>query len=309
MGGSGFLGKCLVEKLAHFKYDITIINRGVTPIYYTKEVTQIIADRNERKNYNYILSKLSADIIFDLCAYTAVHTKDVIDIFIGKIEKFIHFSSASIYNSPLPLPVKETAIRVSDSHNTYAYGKVMCEKALEQYSSQELNWFSLRIPAIYGASDFTSREYAFYDAIISNKTIVLPEKGSYLLQNIHIDDISDICIDLLSTEQPGAQHLNISGSTFSLHQYLLIFTNILHKELCIKSIALNDPLFPSYHFNTYPYFITGSNLILDCTRVENLIHFKPKITLLEGLEKTIKNIPYYYDTEKKKYWNVPLYDK
>ncbi len=39
------------------------------------------------------------------------------------------------------------------------------------------------------------------------------------------------------------------------------------------------------------------------------MHFKPKITLLEGLEKTIKNIPYYYDTEKKKYWNVPLYDK
>ncbi len=305
LGGSGFLGKALVEKLTRLNHEIITVNRGSTPTYHNAQVTNIIADRYHRDAYNNVLRKLSADIIYDCCAYEDFHTSDMIDIFKGKIEKFIHFSSASVYDMPAASPLLETSQRVSNKDNLYAYGKTACEKVLEQYDQKEFNWFSIRIPAIYGASDHTSREYAFYHAIISDQTILLTENKDYLLQNIHIDDVSDLCIVLLDTQQSGAQHFNISGSTFSLHQYLIIFAQILNKHLKIKSVSFNDPIIDQYNFDTYPYFVTGSNLILDCSKAKKILNFEPKTTLLKGLKKTIELISDHSNTQHKHLWHIP----
>lgn len=309
LGGSGFLGKSLISRLVKSGYEVTVVNRGITPTYHDFKTTHIIADRNDRIEYNKTLKTLSVDIILDFCAYKDIHTSDIINIFKNKIEKFIHISSASVYAQPAPDNITENWNLTSDRTDTYAHDKIKCEKVLEKYSSREFNWYSIRIPALYGAGDSSSREYAFYKAIMSNKTLLLPENGTYILQNIHINDLSDFCLNILKTKQDGGEHFNIASSTFSLHQYLIIFTRILKKRLKKEPIFLNNPIIAKTDFDCYPYFVSKSNLILDCTKAEKLHGFRTSVTLIEGLENSIKMILTNLYNNEKVQWYIPTVEQ
>ena len=69
LGGSRFLGRRLALLLHEQGQNITILNRGKTPVDLPTDVARIIADRSKPSEVTSALSGLTFDTVFDISGY------------------------------------------------------------------------------------------------------------------------------------------------------------------------------------------------------------------------------------------------
>ena len=72
LGGTGFVGRRLVEVLTADGAGVTVLNRGVTPVELPAGVARLVADRSDATSMRAALARTEWDAVFDVSGVAKV---------------------------------------------------------------------------------------------------------------------------------------------------------------------------------------------------------------------------------------------
>lgn len=189
LGGSGFIGRRLVQQLLNAKWEVTVATSGKTPIPFGTDVTHVKFDRFDReKGLQSLASRMSCDVLFDQLCFDAEDADSVVENFGGKIERYVFVSSGAVYThedakqrSEAPHLESEFDARSHDIKRGsmqelgYSAGKRNAEAFLFQKAPFPVA--AARFPIVIGHDDSTGRFQKCIGDVLSGGKITLPPGG------------------------------------------------------------------------------------------------------------------------------------
>lgn len=196
LGGSRFLGPVLINNLLRRGHQITVINRGTSPIIYEKPVQWIQADRD------CVMPKLGFyDVVIDTCAYQ----RRQLEVLFTKVEcdLFIFVSTVAVYQKSGFFPLLEDHSPLGDwpIFGEYNRGRVGCEIFLAKNSAK---YASVRPVYILGPNNYLPREAFIYNRLINGLPIILPGDGQAIIQFVFVDEVAESIIQIAEKKAQGA---------------------------------------------------------------------------------------------------------
>lgn len=274
MGGTRFSGLYLVHELSARGADVTVLNRGNTPLDdlslavpgeaesdfkeragWTK---QLVADRTNASALRKALSGESFDVIFDNNGRERSDSAPLADIANNMGAHFVYMSSAGVYRkSPLMPHVEGDAVDEQCRHR----GKLETETYLR--SASGLSWTAIRPTYIYGAKNYNPVEQWFFERVDAGRPVCVPGHGMHLTGLGHVRDLASMMAACGGNEAAMGQVFNVQDNRS------ITFDGVV--ELCAKvagkpvpEIVHYDPSqfnfgkkkafpFRPQHFFTSPY--------------------------------------------------------
>lgn len=166
LGGNRFFGKKLAQLLVQDNHKVTLLNRGRVDDGLGDEVRRIICDRTDYNAMKSAMEDTSWDIVFDQVCFTYKDAKEAAALFDGKVAKYIHTSTVSVYDYGANLTedkfdaqTYEFSEQISDHMQNYKEAKRQAETAFAQLAKFPVTF--VRIPVVIGSDDYTER-FAFH---------------------------------------------------------------------------------------------------------------------------------------------------
>lgn len=291
IGGSGFIGRNLIENLLERNYKIRLIDIS-KPLWLNSDIEFIEGSFISES----ILEKaiVDIDIVYHLASTTLPKTSnedplyDIGSNLIGTVKllelsvkqnvrKFIFISSGgTVYGISETYPIAETA----PTNPTCSYGivKLTIEKYLKLfYNLYGLESCSLRVANPYGKFQRFDRAHGainvFCHRAIHNELIQIWGDGNIKRDFIYIDDVISAMINAIEYQCKG-EEINIgSGKSESLNDIVEIIQNILNKKINVSYLSNRKFDVPINY--------------LDISKAKRTLNWKPYIDLNQGVEKTI----------------------
>ena len=307
-GGTGFLGANLIHRLLKSKNEIITIIKPNSNEWRISEVKNKIKvyhiDILNEKKISNTIKEIKPSLIFHCATYGVNPSQDNFgkifqtnvfgtnNIFstiqkINCVKKIINFGSSFEYAAQ-KLPVKETDI-ISPT-TVYGISKAT-QTNLAQYYAENLGLpiVTARIFTPYGKYDSNGR--LFSDLMISaikGRQIKLGFQDSFR-DFIHIDDAVDILLLIVKDMKNKTGIFNIgTGKKSSVKQIM---------RLCEKKMKIKYHVSWGNETNIRKIDRFSEVVIADMQKTQHVFHWKPKITIDEGIKKTyswyLKNFELY----------------
>ncbi len=298
VGGSGFVGSILTDKLLDEGYNIVSYDIEIYGHNYSKNALKnknfrfVKGDIRDQKlfktatksvdaviflacisndpSYDHNL-KLSHSINFECFENCVRAAKE------SGIKRFIFASSSSIYGP-------SDATDVTEDHpinpiTKYSQDKYYCEKILLDFNCQDFQPVIVRPATLFGISNRVR-----FDLVVNILTVngvleknIVVHGGKQLRPNLHVKDMVDFysCILKSSHELVGGSAFNIGLENHRVSDLANMVKNTIADKLAfhpkIKTISINDTR--SYQINSEKAF--------------KQLGFKPKRSIYEGIETMI----------------------
>tara|TARA_B110001454_G_C12714830_1_gene432201 strand:- start:1775 stop:2656 length:882 start_codon:yes stop_codon:yes gene_type:complete len=207
-GGSGFIGKSLVNALISANHEVTVLdiiesdNKNVN--FKKIDLTNHEKTVDVVKGYDIIYHMAGGTLVSTIknpivsLNSTLMGTANILSASIkNNIGKIIYASSASVYNGfPEEQLVDETMI--SHPFNTELFGgfKILGEKLVLEFTKKnELDYTILRIGPVFGADKRCSSIINdFILHILNNQTFEIWGDGKRKLQSTDVEDVARGCV-------------------------------------------------------------------------------------------------------------------
>lgn len=134
----------------------------------------------------------------------------------GFTPRFFYASSAAVYGDPLSLPISESARCLPLS--PYAYHRLQCEYICREYANlYKIPITVTRIFSLLGPEQRRLLIWELYQQFIGYSEVTLRGTGNEARDYLHIDDYTDILVDLCSKKLPHFEIINVSsGKRFNI---------------------------------------------------------------------------------------------
>lgn len=284
-GGNGYLGSILKKEIKKYTdYVFIISNTGVESEY------EFIVDITNTSTLQKVVSQINPDIVFHLAALidrnrdfsifpemyqvNVLGTSNLIDsLSQTNCSQIIFTSTSEVYGNQAS-PFQENSLPQPVS--PYSLSKAMAEMLIQtRLKNSKISYKIARIFNFYGPG---MSENFFINEMINTLKKGLEFKmtmGEQYRDFMYVEDVVDALIVL-------AQNYNIQNDTLNICS---------GKGIKIKDIATEvQKHFPSkIHFGAIPYRENEVwEMIGDATKLKEIVHFTPKISLSEGIGKLIK---------------------
>lgn len=274
-GHSGFIGSYLQKKLEKTEHELILVDiangtnicdwqqvkqyEGMDVIVHLANLSFVPASYEQPKKF-YETNYLSTLNMLELCRLNNA--------------KMVFFSSY-IYGHPQYQPIDEN--HPTQAFNPYAQTKVICESMCEGYNRDFKVPITIFRPFnIYGTGQ--NPDFLIPSIIQQAKTgkIVIKDdrpKRDY----IHVEDIVDAIVTAIETgnADKSIQKYNLgSGVSYSVKEIVDMVRGLFDTEIeyiCTHEIRPNDVM----------------DTIADISKIQNELHWKPSISILEGLTKMV----------------------
>lgn len=274
-GHSGFIGSYLQKKLEKTEHELILVDiangtnicdwqqvkqyEGMDVIVHLANLSFVPSSYEQPKRF-YETNYLSTLNMLELCRLNNA--------------KMVFFSSY-IYGHPQYQPIDEN--HPTQAFNPYAQTKVICESLCEGYNRDFKVPITIFRPFnIYGTGQ--NPDFLIPSIIQQAKTgkIVIKDdrpKRDY----IHVEDIVDAIITAIETENTdkSIKKFNLgSGVSYSVKEIVDMVRGLFDTEIeyiCTHEIRPNDVM----------------DTIADISKIQNESHWKPSISILEGLKKMV----------------------
>jgi nucleoside-diphosphate-sugar epimerase len=175
IGGTGFIGTCVVRQLAAHDHVVAVYHRGNTRAVLPDHVHQIMNPRSVMpiQKFPTMLFDFRADVVIHTVAMGAVDAQASVSAFAGRAGRLVLLSSGDVYSAygrfmkiesgppeegllseDAPLRTKLFLYRAQASSQEeleYWYEKILAERAV--CSDPSLPGTILRLPKVYGPGD------------------------------------------------------------------------------------------------------------------------------------------------------------
>ena len=314
IGGTLFIGRCLVSALLKAGHEVTIVHRK--PGHELgKRVREIIADRNDPENFKSAVAGQRFEVVFDNVydwqrGTTAAQIESTAKAFGDRLIRYVFMSSVAAYGDGLNH--HEGDALAPDNHpDMYVRNKAMSERALfRMHQRTGFPVVTLRPPYIYGPGNPYYREAFFWDRLRDCRPIILPGDGRRLMQFVHVRDLVDAALRTIEEPHAVGHSFNIANPR-PITQFDLVhlFAQVAGKPLNLVRIprqrilqAGGHPLGPNLYFGVYFDMPPITQVIAKAQRV---LKFKPT-EFTEGLKETYR---WYLKHHEKDTSNYPFEDK
>ena len=274
-GGGGFIGRKLINKLETLGYNYIALN--------SKD-----GDINKKSTFfslpkvKYVFHLAGKSFVPDsweenneLFITNIIGTKNVLN-YCKKVGAKLIMASSYVYGIPEELPVNENhPIKPS---NPYALSKSMAEQLIEfEFLNHNVNSVILRLFNIYGIGQ--SEQFLISKIVqqIKHNNVInvfdLKPKRDF----VYIDDVVDAFICAMSIDD-GLFKFNIgTGQSYSVEEVIYFIQEILGTSLpiCSKEISRKNEI---------------SDVKADISYAKNILNWKPKYNIQDGLKKYIKEV-------------------
>lgn len=184
IGGTGFLGRAIVERLVSGGHRVAVFHRGITAPDFHCSVEQIVGNRDHLPKYREQFQAFNPEIVVDCIAGTGQQMELLMNTFRGIARRVIVLSSGDVYFAydvlfrkepgPIqPTPLKETALLRMRRYpyrglsmpsppwvDLENYEKIDVERAA--LSNSSLPATILRLPMVYGPGADEASKRRFY---------------------------------------------------------------------------------------------------------------------------------------------------
>lgn len=300
-GATGFIGRNIAEKmLENEDFELHGIYFKTEP-WHNSRIKMIKTDLTKKEDVDNVIKGM--DVIIQAAATTS-GAKDIITspyihvtdnalmnslIFRAAYEhkiKHIIFFSCSVMYQPSNIPVKENDFDANKemfkSYFGVGWTKVYIEKMCEFYSRLGTKYTVLRHSNIYGKYDkFDLEKSHVFGATMTkvmtaqNGKIVVWGTGEEARDLLHVDDLVDAVLLSLEKQNSPFELMNIGyGKSIPIRDLVKKIIDISGRNLEIEYDTSKPTI--------------KTKLCLDCTKAKNIIGWEPKISLEEGIRKTME---------------------
>ena len=233
LGGTRFIGKSLVARLAAEKHDVHVLSRHDAP-----GATVHKGDRRDAA----LLSHLAAagfETVIDFLGMNGSDSQLAVDAFRGRTSRFVHISTGAIYwvqnatrcpwiESDDALPLRDRA-RADAEEYDYGIAKRECETVLRTAAREGFPAVIVRAPVVSGPGDWRRRDLYWVRRLLEKRPCVMPDGGHNVFNHVYVDDLVSLLAVLAvdRTLAPG-EAFNACDRVFtSLREYVGWFADIL----------------------------------------------------------------------------------
>lgn len=296
VGGNGFIGSHLSERLLREGYEVAVLDRFKSGVNNLKEIRgQIEIFRGSYLDQELLRTAMEGmDYVFHYASSTTPATSiadpdyEIQSNLLGSVrllqiardegvKKVIFPSSGgTIYGEPKRLPVREEDCALPS--NPYAISKWAVERYLHHFHElYGLDYLILRYSNPYGERQSPYGKQGvipiFLNRIKHNQRPVIYGDGSMVRDYIYITDIID-ATSILFERVIKDKVFNVgSGIGVSLNEIIKTMYSILGEEIR-----------PIYEINSSRTYVTS--IVLDIAKIETKTGWKPSTSIEEGIRKT-----------------------
>ena len=293
-GGSGFIGSALVSKLATNKNnEIYVVDIEEPKINLNAKYEKLDIRSNQIQSY---LQKIKPNKIIHLAAQAsvAISSKDPIldnDVNVGgslnilksatqlNLSQFVFFSTGgAIYGEEVGKKFNEE--NIINPQSPYGISKASFEIYLNYYSNKfNIPSTVIRPSNVFGPGQNPHGEAGvvsiFAKKMLENKPVTIFGSGNEDRDYIFIDDVVDFIEKIIEKNITGTYNLCSTQKTKTIEIFELLKKIIDYQYEPIMSNSREGDIF---------------GIELDNSKASKISKWKPKTTLLEGLNKTINHL-------------------
>ncbi len=285
-GGSGFIGRTVVERLLEEGYDVLILDLREPPIpasyirgdiRYLNTVKEAIEHADLVVHLAAVVSAVEAmDRPLDAFRTNVEGTLNVIELSKRRnIEKVIYASSVAVYGEPRYLPIDEDHPTIPK--NVYGASKLAGESLLLGYNGNYgLQCVSLRLFNVYGPNmkpgPYAGVIYKFLERIRDGESLRVEGDGKQTRDFVFVEDVAEAILRALESDRVGIYNIG-TGREVSILELADLLFNITGKDMGLEFVPPR------------PGDIRRSMANIDRAREE--LGWEPRTTLEEGLKRTV----------------------
>ena len=237
LGGSTFVGRRLVYRLAGHGHEVSVLNRGRTASELPPGVRRYVADRTDVGSMRSALAGTEWDAVFDVSGFVMVAggspIEDLLALFDGRTAAYVFVSSIMAYHPSPLMPWTEDQPTSAEPVTSYGGFKAYAEAEVRKRHEQTGFPGSIARPAaIYGPdNNILDMETAMFLRLRRRLPVLLPHGGLVTGNYGHVDDL---CALLLAMAQaPGAvagEVINATGQAITTAGYVRALAEIVGVE-------------------------------------------------------------------------------
>jgi nucleoside-diphosphate-sugar epimerase len=214
IGGTLFIGREIVRRLATRGHDVTVLHRRDRHDLGSG-IKNIQADRGDLPAIARVLRDGRFEAVFDV-AYdwgkgtTANQVEAAARACGTDLQRYVFVSSIAAYGPGLQL--RESAALVPDDYpNPYGQHKASSERALfHMHAESGFPATTFRPPFVHGPRQPFYREQFFWDRLQDGRPIVLPDGGDTPMQWVFVSDLAEACVRSLEVPDAAGEAFNIA---------------------------------------------------------------------------------------------------
>jgi nucleoside-diphosphate-sugar epimerase len=214
IGGTLFIGRALVHQLLERGDDVVVMHRGEnTP--FGARVREIRCDRNDSAAVRAALAGTTFDVVYDNVydwqrGTTSEQVTTAAVAASKALHRYVFMSSIAVYGEGGEY--EEGAPLVpSDYPNPYSAQKADSERALfELQKRTAISVTTLRPAFVYGPHNPFDREAFFWDRMLADRRIIVPEDGMRTMQWVHVRDVARAAVLASRTEAGMGRAYNLA---------------------------------------------------------------------------------------------------
>jgi len=223
IGGTGFLGRHLVETALGEGHRPTLFNRGLTEPGLFPEVEKIEGNRNGDIS---VLRGRSWDAVIDTCGYVPRVVRASAGLLAGAVDHYTFVSSISVYSDDISpgadeeAPVRELQDPTVEEVTGETYGglKALCERAAEQEMLGRV--LNVRPGLISGPHDPTDRFTYWPRRMAAGGEVLAPDHKGRRVQYIDVRDLATWIVKMSAEHRTGTY--NATGPDYELQMGRLL---------------------------------------------------------------------------------------
>ncbi len=282
MGGTRFIGVYLTKILVEQGHEVVLFNRGNRPAP-VEGVKQIKGDRTDLGTLKEKLAKEQFDAIFDNNGRELSDTQPLVEIFKDRVQHFVYMSSAGVYLKSDQLPHIEgdpvdPKSRHKGKHETEAY-----------LAAQGIPFTAIRPTYIYGPQNYNDLEAWFFDRIVRDRPIPIPDNGLHITQFGHCKDLASAMVAVLGNEAAVGQIYNVSGDRY------VTFDGLARTCAEAAGKSVDTVQLVHYHPKQFDFGkrkafpMRVQHFFADVHKAMTQLNWHPEFDLLSGLKDSFQN--------------------
>lgn len=242
LGGTRNLGHVTAVELFNRGHNVSVLNRGQTRDELPRRIERLRANRINTLQVRDAVRGRSFDLVLDATTYTGAEAAQAIEIFRGRVGRYVFVSSGQVYlvREGLDRPFNETDYAgpvmtappiASPDHPSWKYGadKRDAEKAfIAARAESDFPLTTLRLPMVASERDHYGRIQGYAARIMDGGPLLIPEGAGLPLRHVYVEDVANLVTGLAESKAGIGSDYNISyGESMPLDRFIELLSSTL----------------------------------------------------------------------------------
>lgn len=225
LGGTGYVGRRVSERLLEHGHEVTVVSRGQRRPEVLGKVEHLQLDRKDREAFEAAMRPRRFDAVIDNIAYQHDDALSSIRAFRGRVAQYLFTSSVAVYHRRHTLrPLLESDADLTaeldpaeaeggfhpSGRLDYAIGKHAVEREFQR-NGADLPFTAMRAPIVVGPDDRTLRVWWFVQRVQDGGPLLVPDWGyGRIFQIVTADDLAAALVAAAGNQAAYCKALNIA---------------------------------------------------------------------------------------------------